>query len=188
MNRRLVLLTPFALPLLASCGSVDAEQTTTINAVVETVDARSRELLLRGNAGAQSGALVSMVVGRQVTRLNEIKPGDRVTARYYQAIAAQVVRPRSPANPPFMGVELDRRETAGRPGGEVTRVRSGRVTITAVDAAAGTVSFLGPDRVQRTVTTSNPQLRIFMLGLRVGEQVDMVYEEALAISVEPMRS
>ena len=111
-----------------------------------------------------------------------------MTVRYFQGIAAQVVRPSSPRNPPFAGVEVDRRETAERPGGQVTRVRSGRVTITAVDAVAGTVSFVGPDGFQRTVTTTNLQLRAFMLGLRVGERVDMVYEEALAVSVEPMRS
>ena len=157
MNRRSLLLTPFALPLLASCASVEADQTTTLNAVVETVDPRSREILLRGNAGAQSGALVTMVVSPVVQRLNEIHSGDRVTVRYFQGIAAQVVRPSSPRNPPFAGVEVDRRETAERPGGQVTRVRSGRVTITAVDAVAGTVSFVGPDGFQRTVTTTTLQ-------------------------------
>ena len=74
MNRRSLLLTPFALPLLASCASVEADQTTTLNAVVETVDPRSREILLRGNAGAQSGALVTMVVSPVVQRLNEFTP------------------------------------------------------------------------------------------------------------------
>ena len=40
MDRRATLLGALALPLLASCRSVDAEQTTTVNAVVETVDPR----------------------------------------------------------------------------------------------------------------------------------------------------
>src|SRR3954452_18952132 len=91
MNRRSLLLTMGGLSLVGGCVSVDTEQTTTINAVVETVDPNSRELLLRGDSGAQSGRLVSVVVSPRVQRLNQIRPGDHVTVTYYQAIAAQVV-------------------------------------------------------------------------------------------------
>ena len=186
MDRRATLLGALALPLLASCRSVDAEQTTTVNAVVETVDPTSRELLLRGSGGAQSGALLSMIVGQRVQRLNQIRPGDRVTVRYYQALAAQAVTPFSRTSQPFEGATVDRRETADRPGGEVTRVRRGRVTITAVDPATNSVSFIGPNNVPRTVVARNPDVQSFVRRLRVGDQVDLVYEEALAISVEPM--
>jgi hypothetical protein len=41
--------------------------------------------------------------------------------------------------------------------------------------------------VTRTVTATNPQVQSFIRSLRVGQQVDLVYEEALAISVEPMK-
>ncbi|TCH98281.1 hypothetical protein EJV46_13935 [Roseococcus sp. SYP-B2431] len=184
MKRRTVLLGSFSA--LVACRSVDAEQTTTINAVVETVDPRSREILLRGGGGAQSGALLSMVASQRVQRLGEIRPGDRVRVRYFQALAAQAVTPLSRSSLPFEGVTVDRRETAERPGGEITRVRRGRVTITAVDAATGSVSFLGPNNVPRTVVARNAEVQAFIRRLRVGDQVDLVYEEALAISVEPM--
>jgi hypothetical protein len=107
--------------------------------------------------------------------------------RYYQALAAQAVTPFSRASQPFEGVAVDRRETAGRPGGGITRVRRGRVTVTAVDPATNTISFLGPNNVPRTVVAQNPEVRAFIRRLRVGDQVDLVYEEALAISIEPMR-
>ncbi|MBX9748364.1 MAG: hypothetical protein K5Q68_02000 [Roseococcus sp.] len=184
MKRRTLLTLPLSLPLLAACQSVDVAQVTTLVGVVETVDPASREMLLRGQAGAQSGALLTMVVGRAVQRLNQIRPGDRVTVRYYQALAAQAVRPLAGASQPFAGASIAR--DAARPGGEVTRVRSGRVTITAVDRETATVSFVGPGNMPRTVTAENPQVQSFIRSLRVGEQVDMVYEEALAISVEPM--
>src|SRR4051812_43975678 len=110
MDRRTMLLGALALPVIASCRSVDAEQTTTINAVVETVDPASRELLLRGSGGGQSGPLLSMVVSPRVQRLNQIRPGDRVTVQYYQALAAQAVTPFSGTSQPFQGVTVDRRE------------------------------------------------------------------------------
>lgn len=181
MKRRPLLLLPF----LAACQSMETDRTTTLVGVVETVDPRSRELLLRGQAGAQTGKLLTVIAGRAVRRLDQVKPGDRVTVRYYQALAAQAVRPGAPGSQPFAGAAVQRE--AGRPGGEVTRVLSGRVTITEVDRLGGTVSFVGPAGRTRTVTAENLETRAFILGLRVGEQVDMVYEEALAISVEPMR-
>jgi hypothetical protein len=187
MYRRTILLTAGLLPLAAGCQSVDAQQTTTLNGVVETVDPVSRELLLRGAGGAQTGALLSVVVGPQVQRLDQIRSGDRVTVTYYQALAAQVVNVFSPQSQPFEGVTVDRRETADRPGGLVTRVRRGRVVITAVDPASGTISFVGPNQVVRTVSPKNPDVLRLTRSLKVGDQVDVVYEEALAISVEPMK-
>ncbi|UPY38428.1 hypothetical protein [Sediminicoccus sp. KRV36] len=185
MKRRNLFALPLGLSALAACASVNTEQTTTLVGVVETVDPTSREVLIRGSAGAQSGRLLTMIAGRAVQRLNQVRPGDRVTVTYYQAIAAQAVRPLSSAATPFAGMSIARE--ADRPGGEVTRVRSGRMTITAVDAATSTVSFTGPAGLNRTVTATNPQVQAFIGQLRVGEQVDMVYEEALAISIEPMR-
>ena len=188
MYRRTILLASAALPLLAGCQSIDVQQTTTMHGVVETVDPVSRELLLRGDGGSQSGVLMSMVVGPQVQRLGEIRPGDHVVATYYQALAAQMVNVFSPSSPPFEGVTLDRRDTAERPGGLVTRVRRGRVVITAVYPSIATVSFVGPNNMVRTVTGKNPEVQSFIRNLKVGDQVDVVYEEALAISVEPVRA
>ena len=187
MNRRTLLLGVCVLTALAACASVDTQQTTTVNAVVETVDPVSRELLLRGDNGAQSGQLLSMIVGSHVTRLNEVHPGDHVRVTYYQALAAKVVSPLAGSNQPFSSTALSRNDMAERPGGELTKVHSGRVTITAVDPATGTVSFIAPDNRPRTVVAKNPDVLAFVRHLRVGQQVDIVYEEALAISVEPMK-
>ncbi len=187
MQRRSLVAGAGLLPLLAACASVDTQQTTTLNAVVETIDPVAREILLRGDGGSQSGALLTMIVGSQVQRLNEIHSGDRVTVVYYQALAARVVSPLAGSNQPFTGVEVDRNSSAQRPGGEVTRVRSGRVTITGVDPSAGIVSFIAPDNRPRMVMAKNPEVLAFIRQLRVGQQVDIVYEEALAISIRPMK-
>src|SRR3954468_21231084 len=144
MKRRSLLWALGGFSVVTGCASVDAEQTTTGNAVVETVDPSSRELLLRGDSGAQSGRLLSVVVSPRVQRLDQIRPGDHVRVTYYQAIAAQVVNAFSSAAQTAETGSISRGETATRPNGEVTRVRRGRVTITAVDPATNTVSFVGP--------------------------------------------
>jgi hypothetical protein len=66
--------------------------------VIETVDPQAREVLLRGQSGAQTGKLVTLVAGRAVRRLNDLKPGDRVTVRYFQAFAAQTVPAGAPGS------------------------------------------------------------------------------------------
>jgi hypothetical protein len=189
MYRRTVLLMPGVLWAAASCApSVNTQQTTTLNGVVETIDPVARELLLRGNSGAQSGALVTMVVGSGVQRLNDIHSGDRVTVTYYQALAAQMVNVLSGSPPPPVDSgSLTRNDTAERPGGQVTRVRRGRVTITAVDHANNTVSFVGPGNIVRTVSPKNADVQALIQRLNVGDQVDITYEEALAVSVDPMK-
>src|ERR1700761_1744752 len=162
MYRRSILIASSLLPLMTACASVDTQQTTTINAVVETVDPVTRQILLRGDRGSQSGALVTMVVSPEVKRLNEIHSGDHVTATYYQALAAQVVNVMSPNSQPFEGVAVSRNDVADRPGGRVTRVRQGRVTITAVDPTRGAVSFVGPDNIVRTVAPKNADVQAFV--------------------------
>ncbi|MBX9749701.1 MAG: hypothetical protein K5Q68_08800 [Roseococcus sp.] len=184
MNRRSILILPLGLSALAACASVETEQMTTVVGVIETVDATSREVLIRGDGGAQSGALLSVVAGRAVQRINMLRPGDRVTVRYFQAIAARVASPLRSATP--AGAAFTAERDAERPGGEVTRVRSGRVTITAVNSQTGTISFAGPGGLVRTVTPRNAEVLAFTRGLRVGQQVDITYEEALAISIEPI--
>jgi hypothetical protein len=190
MYRRDFVVVAAALTTITACAaSVDTEQTTTIVAVVETVDPVSRELLLRGDAGAQSGRLVSMLVSPRVQRLNEVHPGDHVRVTYYQALAAQVVNVFSgPAQPSMQASTLSIAGSAERPGGLATRVRHGRVVITAVDHATNTVSFVGPSNVVQTVSPKNEEVRRLIQQLKVGDQVDVVYEEALAITVEPMQS
>ncbi len=186
MNRRSILLGALCLPAVG-CRSLDIEETSTRVGVVETVDPQSRELLLRGSSGAQSGALLSMVVSPRVQNLDRIRPNDRVTVRYYQAVAANIVSPTSGTSAPSEVMTAQRApRTAERPGGEVTRVVSGRVTVTAVEPATNSLTFRRPDGRLRTVVARRPDAQSFIRRLSVGDQVDITYEEALAISIEPM--
>lgn len=61
------------------------------------------------------------------------------------------------------------------------------MVITAVDPSRNTVSFVGPNNAVRTVLPKNEEVAPFLRKLTVGDQVDIAYEEALAVSVEPMK-
>jgi hypothetical protein len=59
-----------------------------------------------------------------------------------------------------------------------------RVTIEGVNPTNNTVAFVGPDRMPRTVTVQQPAMREFLRTLKVGDEVDVTFSEAVAVSVE----
>jgi hypothetical protein len=79
---------------------------------------------------------------------------------------------------------------AGRaPAGERPAAATGKqvtatIVIDSVDAAENTVTFTGP-RGLRTVLVESPQGQEFIKQLKKGDEVELTYTEALAISVEP---
>src|SRR4051794_23608445 len=68
-----------------------AEQSvlTSVTATVQKVDLASREITLKG----PQLDTVTLAVDEQVQRLNELKPGDEVTAQYYVSVAGVLRAP-----------------------------------------------------------------------------------------------
>ena len=60
-----------------------------------------------------------------------------------------------------------------------------RVTSTGIAPRHNIVSFIGPGRIERTVEVQDPQMQRALRTLKVGDEVDLTYTEAVAASVEP---
>ena len=65
-----------------------------ITATVEAIDYDKRTVDLKG----PKGNVVTLKVGPEAKNFNQVKTGDRVTAKYYESTAIQV---RKPSEPPF---------------------------------------------------------------------------------------
>ena len=148
-------------------------------ATVETVDQQTRTVLLRG----PTGALLTVHAGPEVRNLPQVKPGDQVVVRYAEAVAARIVRPGDPA--PELTTTMARAASGERPAGLVVDHIRRRVTIEGVNPANNTVSFIGPDRVPRTVAVREPAMQDFLRTLKAGDEVEITFTEAVALSVEP---
>ena len=157
---------------------------TTASAIVESVDMRTREVLLR----TQRDELVKIVAGREVRNLAQVKPGDRVVMEYQEAVAAAVVRAGDTRGPTEATGAAVRAAPGERPGAAEGRLVRVRVKIESLDQqSGGSVTFVGPAGNRRTVQVRDPGMRDFVRQLQPGEEVDIAYAESIAVRVEPSR-
>src|SRR5262245_2120007 len=80
------------LTVLVACKStppdpVAVENTQEVSATVQSIDVQKRLLSLRDDTGEQ----VTVEVAPAVRNLDQVKPGDKVVARYYESLAAELV-------------------------------------------------------------------------------------------------
>jgi hypothetical protein len=156
-------------------------ETTRIEARVESVNQATREVVLRG----EGGRLLSFVAGPEVRNLAQVRAGDRVVLAYREAIALAMARPGT-AGEPQAAVGAARAAPGERPAMGVAEAVRVRVRIVALNPADGRVTFQAPGGL-RSVVLQDATLRAFAAGLAPGDEVDVTFAEALALSVEPAR-
>ena len=147
----------------------------TVTATIEAIERSTRHLTLKG----QEGNIIAVTVPAEVKRFDELKVGDRITAKYYENITLRVKAPGEPA------VDTTQQKvtpgTGARPAGTSATQRTVTATITAIDPKAPSITFTGPggwkysSRVQDTAALSK---------VKVGDKVDITWTMALLMSVE----
>jgi hypothetical protein len=165
-------------PAPAAVGAVE-----THTAIVETVDQTARQVLLRGEAGS----LHTVPVGPEMRNLAQLRSGDTVTIEFREGLAVALANAADGAPAATVAAAGARRPAGQRPGGGVARVVTMRVTVTAVDTRANTVTFTGPLGKSRTVAVERPEMQAFIRQLRAGQQVDIAYAESVVIRANAAR-
>ena len=150
-------------------------------ATVESVDQRNRQVVLRG----EDGSLQTFRAGPEIRNLAQVRAGDKVAVEVGESVTFGIANAADGA-PPMEEILAEARARPGlRPGAGAVQVHRVRVTIDAVDAASGTVTFTGPLGASRTARPRNADLAAFVRTLSPGQQVDIVFVEAMAIRVLP---
>jgi Cu/Ag efflux protein CusF len=181
-----ILLAAFSL--LAGAGALAADkqpfertQTAEVTASVESVNPATRALVLKGREGVR----VAMVAGPEVRNLEQIKSGDQVVAVYHQALAAQVKPPGTRTAAPTFAEKVERAKPGEKPNGAAGMSVAATVQIESVDKSFNTVTFKRSDGIVRTAAVEEPDAQQFIRTLKAGDAVEIVYTEALAVSVVP---
>ena len=179
--KRLIAVLPLVVLALALAASAPAQikqipgDTVTASGTVEAIDHTSRVLTLKSD---QDGEFVTLDVPADAKRFDEIKVGDKVTARYYDNVTVRLKKPGEKA--------VNAREAAvtpgsgPKPGATVAAQRTMTATIEAIDPKVPSITFKGPKgwKYSRRVLDKN-----VLKQVKVGDQVDFTWTEAVTLEV-----
>jgi hypothetical protein len=150
-----------------------------ITAKVEDIDLAKREITLKGPLGNSE----TYVVDKAIKRFDEIKVGDLVQTDYYISVAAELRKPTSEeATTPLVVVEAVGKGPAHEtPAGLGVRTFKVVTTIEGLDRPTQTVTVKGPRGRYLTARVADPSR---LTKARIGDNVVIVYTEALAVSLQ----
>jgi hypothetical protein len=179
--KRLVLRIMAAVALVSSAHMAMAQSKTvrsemkTETATVEAIDASTRTFTLK----KADGSYLTTVAGPDIKRLDEVKVGDTVNVRYYENVIVRVKQPGE------SDVVSSVKGTTGSeqvlPGGTRAKQVTITATITAIDSAAPSITFTGPNGWKYSSKVQDTEA---LAKVKVGDKVDIVWTEAMLVSVE----
>ena len=180
MNRFLVglvaaaVLVSMAHTVMAQSKTVKSEMRTATG-IVEAIEAATRTLTLK----KPDDTFVTIVAGPDITRFAEVKLGDTVNVRYYENI---VVRVKQPGEADMVsGATATTGSDQVLPGGTRAKQMTITATITAIDPAAPSITFTGPRGLKYSSKVQDTEA---LAKVKVGDKVDIVWTEAVMVSVE----
>jgi hypothetical protein len=160
-------------------GKVTVADAVQVAATVQAIDKAKRLVTLKGPAGN-----VFMVqAGPEVRNFDQIKVGDQVVARYVEALTLELKK----GGGSGIRERVEREGAAVAQPGERPGVAAGRqitaiADVVAVDTARQTVRLRGVERTIDLKVRDPKQLAL----VKVGDQVEATFTEAVALSVEPV--
>jgi len=157
--------------------SVKKEKVVTAIATVEAIDLQKRVVTLKG----PKGNVFDVTVGEQARNLPQVKVGDQVEVKYYESLALRLVKPGEGVAGVQETSALARAKEGEKPGGIAGSQVTLTATITAINKKTHEVTLKGPEGKTITVKAEHPEN---LKKVKVGDEIEITYTEALAISVE----
>jgi len=159
-------------------GKATAVRAVEISAQVIGIDKATRTVTLKG----PQGNAVDVVAGDEVRNFGQIKLGDFVVVRYAQALTLELRKVKGAVGDVTVREDVARAKPGERPAAAGARQVTAIATVTAVDPKKSTITLKGPRGNVVTLDVQNPdQFKV----VKKGDQVEVTYTEALALSVEP---
>ena len=126
----------------------------------------------------------------EVRNFERIKVGDQVVATYYEGLAAEFKKPGEGTQKGAVDATTGTArmpEGSSTPGAAVANQITATVVIESVDQPSNSVTFTGPTGMTRTVDVKDPKAQKFISTLKKGDEVQLTYVEALAVTLEPQK-
>ncbi len=164
-----------SLPAVAQVSKTFTGEAEIVTATIEAIDQSTRAVTLKES----DGTYTVVTAGPDMKRFNELKVGDKVTARYYENI---VIRLKAPGEKDVdTGTIGTTRGTGERPAATVAGQRTITATITQVDEKSPSITFTGPNGWSYS---SRVEDKAMLSKVKVGDRVDITWTAAALVSVE----
>ena len=160
-------------------GQATVAQALTLTATVEAIDVAKREIALKG----PRGNVVALAVDPEVRNLDKVKVGDQVVVRYIEALSLTLKKDGKDLRGSTQSGDAARAPAGQRPAAAAARQVEVTADVVAVDAKTQTVTLRGPKRMVDLKVPDPGQFKL----IKVGDQIQAVYTEALAVGVEPAK-
>jgi len=158
-------------------GMVAGAQVATVSAKVIAIDKDTRLVTLQGPLGNQ----FRVVAGKEVRNFDQIKVGDELVVTHAEALTLELKKGGDGIRERVESQDAARAAAGAKPGmAGVNRV-SIVANVVALNARTQTVTLRG---VEHTIDLRVPDKNQFKL-IKVGDQVQATYTEAVAVSMEP---
>ena len=153
-------------------------QTHKVVATVEEVDAAKGHVTLKG----PKGNILELAVGPEVRNLAQVKVGDKVVVRYVEALTLTLKKGGKELRSSKAHERCGSHRARRAPGGAVAEHVKVTADVIAVNAKAHTVRLRGPEQTVDLYVEDPKQLKL----IKVGDQVEAEYTQAVALTVEPV--
>jgi Cu/Ag efflux protein CusF len=158
----------------APASGVVAAAAVQVTATVADIDHKKRTFTLKTADGNEE----TFVADAAVKNFDQIKKGDIIVASYAEALAYEV---KKGAGTTKAAAGAAAAKPGEKPAGVVAREVTITATITAIDEKTPSVTLKGPAGNTRTIKVKDAAK---LKTVKVGDQVEITYTEALALSVE----
>jgi Cu/Ag efflux protein CusF len=162
-------------PAARETPAVTAAEVVTAAATVDSIDKKEGKATLKDT----QGHTFEIKAGPQVN-LDRLHVGDKVMATYYAEVAVAIGRA-GQGNPRVT-------ETSVTRGGVTARQATVTAHIVSVDPKKNTVDVRGPGDNTHTLKVEDPSLQAQLKQIKPGDQLEVTYMQAVALSVEPQKS
>ena len=165
--------------MTSSPGQATIAQKRKITATVEAVDAAKREITLKG----PKGKVVPLSVSPDVRNLEQVKVGDQLVVTYVEALSLTLKKDGKEIPARNTKSDAVRSAEGAKPGGAVAEHVKVVADVTAVNRKTHMVTLKGPKQEVDLYVGDPAQLKL----IKVGDQIEAEYTQALAIAVEPAK-
>ena len=157
-------------------GKVAVAATVTATATVEAIDKAQRQITLKRPNGESS----TVTAGPEVRNFDQIKIGDTVTVQYVEALSMTLKKNGKELRAMTETTDGARAKAGEKPGGIVGRQVEVTADVIGVDAKTQTIKLRGPKQVVDLKVADPEQFKL----IKVGDQIQAVFTEAVALSVD----